>query len=157
MIGKRIYYDKRNGNILQTTFESPESSETASTVEQDIEFYYTLKNVNRDIIGMIQLDYGQYSQDFAESQGHFRVNIDKLVGKSPEKFHEALEFSYPDPNEPKAPPVYIKPLTEQVAELEAQNMELMLAVAELSDANETDKIETQLAIAELASMVMEGK
>lgn len=50
-----------------------------------------------------------------------------------------------------------KPLTDsqRIEELEAQNAELMFAMAELASANEQDKIETQLAIAELATLVTE--
>ena|GEM_PF-6405365 len=48
------------------------------------------------------------------------------------------------------------PLHDQITQLEAQNTELMLAVAELASVSETDKMETQLAIAELASIVMGG-
>jgi len=40
--------------------------------------------------------------------------------------------------------------------LKAQNIELMLAVAELASVSETDKMETQLAIAELASIITGG-
>lgn len=51
-----------------------------------------------------------------------------------------------------------RPITpeEKIQQLEEQNMSLMLAIAELADANEQDKIETQLAIAELATIVTGG-
>lgn len=143
-IGRKIFYDKSTGNLIVDTGER-QGAVIPTSVEQDIETYKELLERNRDTFDVLELPYGAYTQDFAEASG-YRVN--------PET--KTLEFTYPDPNTPEAPPVFTKPLTEQVAELEVQNMELMLAVAELSNANETDKIETQLAIAELASMVAGG-
>lgn len=46
-------------------------------------------------------------------------------------------------------------IKDTITSLQAANTELMLAVAELANVNETDKLETQLAIAELASIIME--
>ena len=50
-----------------------------------------------------------------------------------------------------------KPVTpeDRIQQLEEQNLSLMLALAELDSAREQDKIETQLAIAELAMFVTE--
>lgn len=45
---------------------------------------------------------------------------------------------------------------EEIDQLKQQNSELMFAVAELASANEKDKMETQLAIAELASIMTGG-
>ena len=45
---------------------------------------------------------------------------------------------------------------EEIVKLKQQNSELMFAVAELASANEKDKMETQLAIAELASTLTGG-
>lgn len=45
---------------------------------------------------------------------------------------------------------------ETTVPVQEQINELMLAVAELASANETDKMETQLAIAELASIMTGG-
>lgn len=105
-IGKRIYYDKLTGHIIQDTGEM--SGEVIlPTVEQDIENYIALKERNRDTFDVIKLEFGAYQQDFIESRGNYRVNP-----KTKE-----LEFSYPNPNEPETPPVYMKPLTEQIEEV----------------------------------------
>lgn len=45
---------------------------------------------------------------------------------------------------------------EEIDQLKQQNSELMFAVAELASANEKDKMETQLAIAELAATLTGG-
>lgn len=118
-IGRKIYYDKSNGNVI---FDSGESvgAVTPLTVEQDILTYTALSERNRDSFDVLELEYGQYAQDFAECSG-YRVNPQT----------KELEFSYPDPNEPEAPPVYEKPLSEQLKELKAENLATMGAVAEV--------------------------
>ena len=115
-IGRKIFYDKVTGNNIIDTGEH-EGSVVKKTIEQDIATYTALSERNRDSFDVLELEYGQYAQDFAECNG-YRVN--------PET--KELEFSYPDPNEPTAPPVYQKPLSEQIAELKAQNEALGLTV-----------------------------
>ena len=121
-IGRKIYYDKTTGEYLVDTGERSGYGDAvvSKTIEQDIETYTVLSERNRDSFDVLELEYGQYAQDFAECNG-YRVN--------PET--KELEFSYPDPNEPEAPPVYQKPLSEQIAELKAENLATMGAVAEV--------------------------
>lgn len=110
LIGRRIYYDNITGNPIVDVGESRGFSMPTS-VEQDIVTYKKLTDRNRETFDYIELEYGQYAQDFAESNG-YRVN--------PET--KDLEFSYPDSNEPEAPPVYQDPLSEQVEELKQKNI-----------------------------------
>jgi hypothetical protein len=107
-IGRKIYYDKQTGNVLVDTGEH-EGFFTPSTVDQDFETYQVLKERVRDTVGVIQLEFGQYAQDFAECNG-YRVNPETLE----------LEFSYPDTNNPTQEQVFQMPLTEQVRELEQE-------------------------------------
>ena len=120
-IGKKIYYEKDTGNIILVT---PEQSGGAveSTIDQDFEKYEVLKQRVRDTVGVIQLEYGQYEQDFAQCND-FRVNPQTLE----------LEFSYPDPNatEPQEP-VYQKPLTEQLKEMRQAVAELTLLLSTMN-------------------------
>jgi hypothetical protein len=117
-----------------------------TTKEQDFETYTELKGLDPDKIEMTTFEYGQYAEDFKRASGY---KFDPITKK--------IIIFYLDPNEPALPdPVHQTPLTEQIKELKAQNTELMLAVAELVKVNETDKIETQLAIAELANIVTGG-
>lgn len=118
-MGTRIYYDKRTGEPF-FSIGARSGDFMPSTVEQDIEKYRQLSERNRDTYDVLELEYGQYEQDFAESNG-YRVN--------PET--KELEFSYPDPNEPTAPPVFQKALSEQIEELKAENLATMGAVAEV--------------------------
>ena len=99
-IGRKIYYDKLTGNVLLDTGERV-GFILPTTIDQDFESYEVLKERVRDTVGVIQLEYGQYAQDFAQCNG-YRVNHETLE----------LEFSYPDTNatEPQEP-VYQKPLS----------------------------------------------
>lgn len=103
-VGARIYYDNQTGNVI---FEIPEQihygDRIEQTVERDIETINILSERNRETFDVLELSFGEYRQDFDECTG-YRVNP---VTKS-------LEFSYPDPNQPDADPVYIPPLSESV-------------------------------------------
>ncbi|MEK4255409.1 hypothetical protein [Ureibacillus sp. FSL K6-2830] len=104
-IGARIYYEIETGNVIVNTGER-QGSVVPTTVEQDIQTYKALSERNRDTFDYIELEYGQYAQDFAESNG-YRVN--------PET--KELEFSFPNPNEEEPQElVYQKPLSERLAD-----------------------------------------
>lgn len=122
-IGRRIYYDKATGNLLQDTGErSGDVMET--TVEQDFEAYAALAERVPETVGCLQLEYGEREQDF-RGANDWRVDI---TGETPQ-----LVFFYPDPENPEAPPVYRKPLTEEIAELKAENTFLKARDSDLQD------------------------
>ena len=102
-IGRRIYFDKSTGDVLVDT-GNRQGSVTETTVEQDIEVYEELAERVRASYDYINLEYNQYTQDFAESNG-YRVDPKTKI----------LEFSYPDPNEPEIEQPYQAPLSEQIA------------------------------------------
>lgn len=85
-IGRKIYYDKTTGNVIPDTGEMI-GAVVETTADQDFETYRALKERVRDTVGVIQLEFGQYAEDFAQCNG-YRVNPETLE----------LEFSYPDPN-----------------------------------------------------------
>lgn len=120
-MGARIYYDKRTGEPF-FSIGARSGDFIPSTVEQDIETYKALSERNRESFGVIELPYGAYAEDFAKSNG-YRVNPETLE----------LEFSYPDPNatEPQEP-IYQKPLSEQVNELERKIEVQNQAIAEMT-------------------------
>lgn len=117
--GRKIYYDMATGNVILETGER-QGSVVLTTIEQDIETYKVLSERNRDTFDVLELEYGQYAQDFAESDG-YRVN--------PET--EELEFSYSDPNEPEVEQPYQVPLSEEVATLKTTNEDLSNYVLEM--------------------------
>jgi len=106
-IGRRIYFDKITGNVIIDTGERTGFIKE-SAQEQDLYTYNELIERATDTFDMIQLEYGQYTQDFAECNG-YRVNPTTLE----------LEFSYPDPNLPPSEQIVVfqKPLSEQMSEL----------------------------------------
>lgn len=118
-IGRRIYFDLSTGNVLVDTGERA-GFIVQATVEQDIATYKALSERNRETFDYIELEYGQYAADFQSCNG-YRIN--------PET--KQLEFSYPDPNEPDAPPVYQKPLSEEVAETKQAIAELTILLAQM--------------------------
>ncbi len=137
-IGRRIFYDVLNGNVLVDTGEMC-GFVTFTTIEQDITRYSILSKLDRESFDVLELPFGAYSKDFAECNG-YRVNLET----------KQLEFSYPDPNETETTePVYQKPLSEEVEELKAENNLLKAqnqALTERTDFHEE-------LIAEMAMMV----
>jgi len=145
-IGKKIYYDVLTGVELVCTFER-KGGFRATTIEEDIASYKELSERNRDSFDVIQLEYGQYAQDFAECNG-YRVN--------PET--KTLEFSYPDLNEVEpSEPVFQAPLSEKIELLEQEKEILQLALAETIEKQELDKLSNQLALADLVeTLIIKG-
>ena len=102
----RIYYSKESGVPF---FDTNVMDNSVQTIETDISTFTLLNERNRDSFDILELPFGAYAQDFSECNG-YRVNPTT----------KTLEFSYPDPNTPTTEPVYQKPLSEQVKELETQ-------------------------------------
>lgn len=117
-IGRKIYYDVVTGSVLVDTGEHA-GWVIETTIEQDIKTYSVLSGRKRDSFDYIQLDYGQYSQDFLTCLS-YRVNPTT----------KKVEFSYPDPNQPEPEQPSRKPLTEEVDELKRDHESL---VKQLSD------------------------
>lgn len=120
---RRIYYDKETGNkIADVAFDG---GFVPQTVERDIEQFSILSERNRETFDVLELPFGAFAQDFAECTG-YRVNVET----------KTLEFSYPDPNAPDEPPVFQKPLTEQVLELKQSQVAINRAVENNSTAQQ---------------------
>lgn len=111
-IGHRIYYDKTTGDVIHDTGERS-GAVFATTVNQDVSTFKALSERVRTTFDVVELPYGQNKEDFARSNG-YRVNPST----------RAIEFSYPDPNTPTKPPVFIQPLTEQITELKNSQADL---------------------------------
>jgi len=120
-IGRRIYYDKQTGNVIVDTGER-QGDVVPTTVEQDFQTYRALAERVPETVGVLELQFGEYAADFAACNG-YRVDVS---GETP-----TLVFSYPDPNEPEAPPVFQKPLLVRLEELREENLTIMEAIAEL--------------------------
>lgn len=101
-IGRRIFFDIVTGTLIQDTGES-NGGVLPTTIEEDIIRFSKLNDRVRSTFDVIELEYGQFAQDFAICNS-YRVN--------PET--KELEFSYPDPNEPEEPQSFQAPLSEVV-------------------------------------------
>jgi hypothetical protein len=106
-IGGKIYWRKSTGEVI---LRIPHSiGGVGSTVDDDFTFYPELIGKDREQVGVIQLEYGQYDEDFASS---YAIWVD------PET--ETLKFAYYENGEQPEEPVYQTPLSEQVAALRSQ-------------------------------------
>ncbi|WP_422659128.1 hypothetical protein ACK8P5_00830 [Paenibacillus sp. EC2-1] len=120
-INRRIYADKVTGQVLADTGEPfVMDYYIKPTVEDDFRAFKSLHGRDENEVILLELEIGQYARDFEESIS-YRVNPDTL----------SLEFSYPDPDTPEAPPIYQLPLTEQVAQLKAADLDNKEAIASL--------------------------
>ena len=119
-IGKRIYYDNQTGEVILDTGERS-GNVVPTTVERDIEVFKQLSNRNRDTFDYIELEYGQYREDFLHATS-YQVNP---------KTRE-LVFSYDkiDEEEEETEPIYQEPLTEKVERLEKESLITMAALAD---------------------------
>jgi len=120
-IGRKIYYDLATGNVIKDTGERS-GSIVETTVEQDFAAYSALVERVPSTVGFLQLECGEYAQDFMECSG-YRIDVS---GETP-----SLLFSYPDPEQPEEQPVFQKPLSEEVAEVKAQQALMQAALDDL--------------------------
>jgi hypothetical protein len=104
-IGRRIYYDKVTGNIITDTGERS-GNVRETQISDDFASYNALSERSPQTVGIIQLEFGELSEDFVKCDG-YRVNPDT----------KTLEFTYPDLSVPPTPPVFQKPLTEQMKDV----------------------------------------
>lgn len=113
-IGRKIYYDKATGDVIQDTGErSGDIVET--TRDQDFEAYMMLKDRVPNSVGVLQLEFGQHTADFNNANGY---RVDVSSGQP------SLLFSYPEPGQPEQPPVYRAPLSAEVDALKLENAQL---------------------------------
>lgn len=120
-IGRKIYWRKASGEIILAT--TPVSVGRETTKEEDFAFYPQLAGIDPELVDVIQLDYGQYDDEFIHA---YPAWVDPDTG--------ALEFSYPDSSgEQPAEPVYQTPLTDQVAEFKTRQDATEAAILALMD------------------------
>jgi hypothetical protein len=81
-VGRKIYYELQTGDVVLVVPEKFSGIQT--TKEQDFAMYETLSIRNPETVGVIQLEYGQYSSDFQTCSA---VRVDVATGN--------LLFNYP--------------------------------------------------------------
>lgn len=107
--GRRIYYDNRTGHVIHDTGEMTGFGFNRLTIEQETESILSLKNYDQAFVGVAELAYGEYVQDFLECIGYA---VNPQTGD--------IQFTYGDrPEEQRTS------LSKQVEELKEQNRLLM--------------------------------
>lgn len=109
MIGRKVYYDVIDGEVILLTGLYGDGFK-ARSLEQDISTYKVLSERNVESFDVLELSYGQFENNLSESIS-YRVNPDT----------KELEFSYPDPNEPEGEQPYQAPLSEQINQLKVNS------------------------------------
>ncbi|WP_054955057.1 hypothetical protein [Paenibacillus dakarensis] len=119
--GRVLFYDNSTGNKIIEAPSQRGDYFTPFEIDYLISIFPELRDRVRESFDYIELEYGQYDQDFDESNG-WRINIET----------KQIEFNYRDiGNSPDDPPVYQPPLTEQVAQLQAADLDNKEAIASL--------------------------
>ena len=115
-IGRKIYYELQTGDVVLVVPEKFSGIETNK--EQDFAMYETLSIRNPETVGVVELEYGQYSSDFQTCNS---VRVDLASGD--------LLFNYPIFEQPLS--VTVNALRTENTELRAQNQTLNQQVADL--------------------------
>lgn len=76
-LGMRIYYEKQTGNVIVNTGERT-GDVVETTQEQDFAAYFVLKECVPETVGMIQLEYGEFTADYAEGGVITQIDLDTL-------------------------------------------------------------------------------
>lgn len=71
-IGPKIYYELSTGNVIQNTGQH--QGDVVSTTEaQDFTMYTALQPYQQNSVGVIQLNFGDYAQNFAQYPYHIDI------------------------------------------------------------------------------------
>lgn len=113
-IGTKIYYCLLSGNVIKIIGDM-QGYVKETTFDEDIEIYTELKERDKDTIGLLQFEYGEYPKLSQGSTGVI-VNLET----------KELIFSYEElPQEP-VEPTEIEIIQEKISILEAENADLLI-------------------------------
>ena len=111
-IGSKIYYCLLTGNVIKIIGDM-QGYVKETTLDEDIEIYTELKERDKDSIGLLTFEYGEYPKLSKGSTG-VMVNLET----------KELIFSYEElPTEP-IEPTEIERIQEKISILEAENENL---------------------------------
>lgn len=122
-VSRMIFYDVVDGTIIKDTGEYPNAARQ-KTIDEQIATYSELQERERTSFDVLELGFGQYSEEFKMASS-VRVDVDA----------KKLEFIYND-SEPNTP--YSPPISEELQKLKQENKLLKAQ----SQAN-TDKADFQ--------------
>jgi hypothetical protein len=72
-IGRKIYYELTTGNVILDTGER-QGDVVETTEDQDWQMYAALQPYQRSAVGVLQLEFGQYAENFAKYPYHVDVS-----------------------------------------------------------------------------------
>lgn len=147
-IGTKIYYLKNSGNIISETGDMM-GCVVETSFDEDYENYTSLKQYDKQAIGCIQLAYGELAKLLEKNKAN-SCKVD--VSSKPHKL--AFEWIDYDSGKPSEPPKTFEELLKE--ETDKIRLESAIAVAELTEKIEKDKVELSTAIVEAIEMKAGG-
>jgi len=147
-IGTKIYYLKSNGNIIIESGDMM-GCVVETSFDEDYNNYTDLSKYAKDSIGCLKLEYGELGKLLEEHKANsFKVD----VSSNPHK----LMFEWIDYNtgEPAPPPKTMEELIKE--EADKVRLEYAMAIAEVVENIEKDKLELSTAIVEAIEMKSGG-
>ena len=113
-IGTKIYYCLLSGNVIKIRGDM-RGCVKETTFNEDIEIYTELKERDKDTIGLLQFEYGEYPILSKGSTG-VMVNLET----------KELIFSYEELPQIPQEPTEIELMQDKISILEAENADLLL-------------------------------
>ena len=111
-IGTKVYYCNLTGNVLQIIGDS-QGYVIETTFDEDYEIYTKLKERDKNNIGLLKFEYGEYSKLSKDSTG-VMVNLET----------KELIFSYEELPTPPQEPTEIEIIQEKISILTEENEKL---------------------------------
>ena len=143
-LGTKIYYLISNGNVILDTGDMM-GCVVETSFDEDYNNYTDLSKYAKESIGCIKLEYGELGKLLAEHKANsFKVD----VSSSPHK----LVFGWIDydTGEPSPSPKTMEELIKE--EADKVRLEYAMAIAEVVENIEKDKLELSTAIVEAIEM-----
>ncbi len=119
-IGRKIYYDRFTGNVLIVTCEIQGEGLVETTLAEDFQSYIPLQQRTIDSVGVIKLDYGQFSDKFNTSKSYSVDISQEITDASSIIFNIETQTQIPIPKSNSE---------DRLSALEKSNAELMSLIA----------------------------
>ena len=129
-IGTKLYYCTITGNVIKIIGDM-QGYVKETTFSEDIEIYSELKERDRESIGLLQFNYGEYLKLSQNSSG---VIVDLET--------KELIFSYEELPTPPQEPIWEEEIEKKISILEAENQALREELTQI-----------QISIASLTSLI----
>lgn len=143
-IGSKIYYLISNGNVILNTGDMM-GCVVETSFDEDYNNYTDLSKYAKDSIGCIKLEYGELGKLLADHKANsFKVDISSQPHKL---IFEWIDY---DTGEPAEPPKTMEELIKE--ESDKVRLEYAMAIAEVVENIEKDKLELSTAIVEAIEM-----